>query len=301
MNLIDGMKRVAFLTLVSLGGVFAQSSGGPYAISAASLDPAGGRSTGGIYRQDTTLGATGSQAASSTSYQGAAGYPAMLRDAVSLLALPESAPEAAATQLTLRQVLDDGTQNSVSPAAATWNVTSGPASVNAMGLLTAQAVAIDTNATLQITFSGLTSPSTVMVQNTIPDNFGAYASDGLDDSWQVQHFGLNNPLAAPGVDADGDGQNNLFEFTAGLLPNSHASRFIYFLEDVPGQTGQKRIVFQPALARRTFTLLKSTTLLPGSWQPVPGAVTTGNDGTQMLTDPAASGGRAFYQVQINLP
>lgn len=225
----------------------------------------------------------------------------MLRDAVSLLALPGTVPEAVATQLTLRQVLDDGTQTPVSTASAAWSVNSGPASVSATGLLSAQAVSTNTDATLQITFSGLTTPSTINIQNTVADNFGLYASDGLDDGWQVQHFGPNNPLAGPAVDADGDGQTNLFEFTAGLLPNSRASRFVVSLEGVPGQPTQKRMVFQPAINGRTFTLLKSTSLLPGSWQTVPGALVTGNDGTQTLTDPAAGTTRAFYKVLINVP
>lgn len=295
------MKHIAYLTLLSLSGAFAQSTGGPYSITTASLDPAGGRSTATSYRQDSNLSATASQVSSSSGYQSAAGFSSMLRDAVSLLALPGTVPEAAATQLTLRQVLDDGTQNAVSAAAATWSLNSGPASVNASGLLTAQPVAASTDATLQITFGGLTAPSTITVQNTVADNFGLYASDGLDDGWQVQHFGPNNPLAVPAVDADGDGQTNLFEFTAGLIPNSRTSRFVVSVEGVPGQPAQKRMVFQPAINGRTFILLKSTTLLPGSWQTVPGAVVTGNDGTQTLTDPSAGTTRAFYQVQINVP
>lgn len=295
------MKFIAFLTLVSLNGALAQSSGGPYSITAASLDPAGGRSTTASYRHDSNLSATASQISSSAAYQGAAGFSSMLRDAVSLLALPGTVPESAATQLTLRQLLDDGTQTAVSAASATWSVNSGPATVGTTGLLTSQAVPANTDATLQITFNGLTAPSTITIQNTVADNFGLYAADGLDDGWQVQYFGPNNPLAAPGVDADGDGQTNLFEFTAGLVPNSRTSRFVFSLEGVPGQPTQKRIVFQPAVNGRTFTLLKSSTLLPGSWQTVPGAVVVGNDGAQTLTDPSAGTSRAFYQLQINVP
>ncbi|MBL9133530.1 MAG: hypothetical protein JNG86_20130, partial [Verrucomicrobiaceae bacterium] len=117
----------------------------------------------------------------------------------------------------------------------------------------------------------------------------------------VQFFGQNSPQAAPGLDPDGDGHTNLFEFTAGLLPNSGNSRFSVVLEEVPGQPGQKRLAFQPAMSGRTFTLLKSTTLAAGSWQTVPGAVITGNNGIMTLTDPSAGGGSAFYQVRIARP
>jgi hypothetical protein len=295
------MKSVALCVFLSAAGLFAQSSGGPYSITAASLDPAGGRSTTAAYRHDSNLGATASQTASTVAYQGAAGFSSMLRDAVGFQILPGSVAEAAATQLSLRQVLDDGTQTSVSAAAATWGLTSGPASVNTTGLLTTQNVAAATDATLQITFSGFTAPGTVTVQNSIPDNFGPYASDGLDDGWQVQYFGANNPLAAPNLDPDGDGHTNLFEFTAGLVPTSGTSRFTIILEAVPSQPGQKRLVFQPAVNGRTFTLQKSTTLAPGSWVTVSGASVSGNNGSQILTDTAAADPRSFYRVQINVP
>jgi PKD repeat protein/endonuclease/exonuclease/phosphatase family metal-dependent hydrolase len=43
-------------------------------------------------------------------------------------------------------------------------------------------------------------------------------------TWQVQYFGsIDNPAAAAGVDADGDGQNNLAEFNAGTDPTNSAS------------------------------------------------------------------------------
>jgi DNA/RNA endonuclease G (NUC1)/PKD repeat protein len=43
-------------------------------------------------------------------------------------------------------------------------------------------------------------------------------------AWQVQYFGdINNPLAAPGTDPDGDGMNNLQEFLAGTDPTNSAS------------------------------------------------------------------------------
>jgi len=45
-------------------------------------------------------------------------------------------------------------------------------------------------------------------------------------SWQIQYFGsTNNPAANPGVDADGDGQNNMAEFLGGTDPTNNASAF----------------------------------------------------------------------------
>ncbi|MEN9021767.1 MAG: hypothetical protein ABF370_14810, partial [Verrucomicrobiales bacterium] len=55
------------------------------------------------------------------------------------------------------------------------------------------------------------------------DDFGSYAGDGLPDDWQVQYFGEDNADAGPNVDADGDGDSNLYEYHARLLPNDPTS------------------------------------------------------------------------------
>ena len=55
---------------------------------------------------------------------------------------------------------------------------------------------------------------------------GAFDSngDGLPDAWQIQYFGcVSCPQAAPGADADGTGQNNLFKYEAGLDPTDSNS------------------------------------------------------------------------------
>ncbi len=296
------MKFAISLCLMLAGAcpALAQSSGGPYSISATSLDPAGGRATGGVYRQDTAMGATGSQAASSAAYQAASGYPSMVRDVTSLAVLPGTLAESASTTLTLRQILDDGTQSPVSSLGAVWNVLSGPVTISPSGVASTQIVPATANASLQVTLGTVTSSATLTIQDTIPDNFGTYGSDGVSDTWQMQHFGANNPQAAPDVDADGDGQTNLFEFVAGLSPTSGNSRFSVTIEEAPGQPGKTRMVFHPANAGRLFTLYRNTSLSPNGWEPVPGATTSGNNNTSMLMDPAPPEQRVFYRVQINL-
>ena len=42
--------------------------------------------------------------------------------------------------------------------------------------------------------------------------------DGIDDRWQVDYFGQNNPQALAGANPDGDGLNNLGEWGFGLNP-----------------------------------------------------------------------------------
>lgn len=297
------------ISLLAFGFAFSaragSSSSASYSIAADTLSAGGTRTASGtLYTNEGSLGGVvGVSTAAAPALTAKNGFIGQLFVVDHLhINSPGTINELGTLQLSLIQVLDDNSALATDPAQIAWETTVGPAiPVSSSGLASAGAVFADTLSTIRATYAGDFAIAQLNILNTILDNFGIYGGDDLSDEWQVQYFGQDNPLAAPGLDPDGDGLTNLFEFTAGLLPNSRTSRFTMTLENVPGQPGQKRMVFQPALTGRTFTLLKSTTLLPGSWLAVPGAVTAGNDGTQTLTDPAASGGRAFYQVQINLP
>lgn len=294
------MKHLLALLFCTVN-VLAGSTGGPYAITSDGLSAAGGRTSSPAYRDDTSSGGTGTENTSSPSYDAASGQSATLRDAIGLTAGPLVIPEGAISQLGLYQLLDDSTLLAANSVGAVWTRLSGPFTLTSGGSATTDTVFSNQTAQVQVLINSTTISGTITIRDSIPDNFGSYGGDGLSDVWQVQHFGQNNPNAAPGLDPDGDGQTNLFEFAAGLLPTSGSSRFSVAVEDVPGQPGQRRLVFQPAMSGRTFTLLKSTTLAPANWQPVPGIFAGGNNGTLMLTDPASTDERAFYQVRIDLP
>ncbi len=294
------MKHLLALLFCTVN-VLAGSTGGPYSITSDGLSAAGGRTSSPAYRDDTSAGGTGTENTSSPSYDAASGQSSTLRDAIGLTAGPLIIPEGAISQLGLYQLLDDSTLLAANSVGAVWTSLSGPFILTSGGSATTETVFSNQTAQVQVLINSTTIPGTITIQDSIPDNFGSYAADGLSDAWQIQHFGQNNPNAAPGLDPDGDGQTNFFEFAAGLLPTSGSSRFSFALEDVPGQPGQRRLVFQPAISGRTFTLLKSTTLAPANWQPVPGVFAGGNNGTLMLTDPASTDERAFYQVRIDLP
>ena len=294
------MKHLLALLLCTVN-VLAGSTGGPYTITSDGLSAAGGRTSSATYEDDTSAGGTGTENTSSEDYDAASGQSATLRDAIGLMPGPLTIPEGSVTPLGLYQLLDDSTLLPASSVGAVWSRISGPLALSAGGSATTEAVFGNQNAQVQLVLNSITISGTITVEDTIADNFGSYAADGLGDDWQVQYFGQNNPQAAPGLDPDGDGHTNLFEFTAGLLPNSSTSRFSVVLEEVPGQPGQRRLAFQPAMSGRSFTLLKSTTLAPGSWQIVPGVSASGNNGSLTLTDPAASGERVFYQVRITRP
>lgn len=68
------------------------------------------------------------------------------------------------------------------------------------------------------------------------DAFAILPTDSIDDAWQIQFFGagfLSNPLAAPDVDADGDGATNQEEFHRGTDPTDPLSGFIASIRMTP--------------------------------------------------------------------
>ena len=134
-----------------------------------------------------------------------------------------------------------------------------------------------------------------------PDDFGGYAGDGLDDAWQNQYFGLNNPLAAPALDPDGDGQTNAFEFTAGLVPNDPASRFTLSIAPVVGQPTQKKLSFSPRFTDRTYTVKFRLDLSAGSWTPLAGSTQSDSGVERTVTDLNAADARRFYQIEVRKP
>lgn len=125
------------------------------------------------------------------------------------------------------------------------------------------------------------------------------ANDALPDDWQAQYFGLANANAAPGLDPDGDGQSNVFEYTAGLIPSDSASRFNLAIQSVPGQPTRKNLVFSPRYDTASYTVESSTDLV--HWSPLT-AFTTTDAGTQRtVTDLAATGTSKLYRVVIVRP
>ena len=110
-----------------------------------------------------------------------------------------------------------------------------------------------------------------------------------------------NPLAAPTADPDGDGQTNLFEYTAGVIPNDSASRFTLTLAPVPGQPVQTNVIFTPRLTDRTYTVTLKTDLTAATWTPLPGGIVTDAGAQRTVTDTAATGTKKFYHVEITKP
>ncbi len=301
-------KPVFVIGIFILGSTFFADAGtrtsASYTVTADIADRGGSRAASANY---TMAGSASLLAGISTVVAPAqvakSGYLAQLYD-VSGLLLNSAAPyvdETASLQLAAWQLLDDATFLATDANAVTWNIASGPlASISASGLATAGLVFENTSATVSGTFGPFTGSLNFTVLDAIPDNFGAYAGDGIGDDWQVQFFGQNNPLAAPALDADGDGASNLFEFTAGLAPNDPASTFRMSIAPVPGQPSRKNIIFSPRLNDRAYTV-QSRLTLTAPWQPLGSSTVSDNGNERTVTDPNAASAGKFYRVEITKP
>ncbi|MEO8613996.1 MAG: hypothetical protein ABI600_02560 [Luteolibacter sp.] len=278
-----------------------------YLIAAETLDFGGQHATSADYASDASIAViVDTSAEPITPAIARSGYIGQLYELIGygLLASTYYPPELGTTQLFTVRTADDGTNVVIPTTGFTFSVLSGPlTSVSATGLVTAGAIYQNTAAIVGATsaaFAGqLMLP--LNVQDTIPDNYGTYAGDGLPDSWQFQYFGLDNPLAAPLLDPDGDGQDNRFEYTAGIVPTDPLSRFFFRIEKDPGVSDYKKLIFSPTLPDRTYTVESNTTLTGGIWAPLIDVEDDSQQPVRTVIDRAASETKKFYHVEITKP
>ncbi len=224
------------------------------------------------------------------------GFTGQLFDprSLSASAAPDTVDEGAARQLDASATLDDDTTLNMPGEFVGWSVQSGPiVSISATGLAVAGAVFEDTAATVVGSWGGLTADVDLTVLDIDPDNFGLYAGDGLEDTWQIGFFGLENPDAGPARDPDGDGQSNAFEFLAVVDPTDPLSLFCAEL------TAENAVTFSPVSPLRTYRLSASTAAAPPGFSVVPAdASDAGGERTLSETAPPP-GPRRFYRIDIS--
>jgi hypothetical protein len=294
------LPRALTLLIAGLSPALAggNATGGIYAITQQSLDPIAGTAASASYQQTGGIAAGPVRTAVSnlTQRKNYPGFAGQLYEviSVSIDALPASLPEQAELQLTGHLTLDDGTTvHSRSPGF--WQISSGPLSVTQEGALAAAAVYQDTVATVALSAGNLSAQAQITVSNVNGDDLGIYGADGIDDAWQVQWFGLANPLGTASADASGTGQNNLFKWLAGLDPRDPWSRFRVAAE--LRNEGGVRISFGPCLAGRSYTVLRSADLV--QWTAVPGGTVSGEGASLSFIDPSpAPKSRYYYRVEV---
>jgi hypothetical protein len=302
------MKTSLFLTLIPVlipmvAGATGRSA--TYQIPADTVDGGGERavnSNAGLSNEAGfgTFAAAASVASGVINHSGYAGQLAGPTNLV-VTAAAIAVDELGRLQCTATAQLDDGSWLAITTSAARWSVPTGPASIGpASGLLTAQAVYQDTEAVVKAGYLGLGATLGLLIRDSLPDNFGSYAGDGLSDRWQVSHFGLNNPNALAGVDPDLDGQDNAYECKVGTSPTDPNSRLTLTISPVPGQPARRLVVVSPATPDRTYRLEYRDSLVAGDFIPLP-AVATLSGGLVYLSDQWATNVQRFYRVAITTP
>jgi len=296
----------ALLSLImALSVSSATRSSANYSVPADTVDNGGGRSASAAYTHDGSAGGIGGVATVAAPPQFAKqGYIGQLYE-VTGLALSVSSTnvdEGATRQLEANALLDDGTLLSMAISGVSWSILNGPiGSINSVGLATAGNVYQDTPAAVQGSLLSSVGMLGLLVVNSDNDDFEKYAKDGLDDSWQVQNFGLNNPDAGPDADPDGDTQNNLYEFIVGSIPVDGSSFFRFRIELVPGQPSHRNLIFSPRVAGRTYAVqYKLGAGVPG-FDNLAGIATTDIGPTRTVTDLNATETNKFYRMSITLP
>lgn len=198
--------------------------------------------------------------------------------------------------------MDDGSTTALSGSEITWSNGSGPVeSIDPNGLAKTRVIYADSMIALTGFYQHISVSRTWAVLNVQPDNYGSYAGDEINDSWQVQYFGLENPLAGAEVDADGDRHNNHFEFVANLNPRDGMSSFHTEIKPSSSQAGGMDITFWPVFDNRVYTLLRATSLEPASWVPLTTAPPVEADGKRTITDPSGNEHAEFYRIEIKKP
>ncbi len=118
-------------------------------------------------------------------------------------------------------------------------------------------------------------------------------SDGLNDDWEITHFG--SLAAQSGTnDPDGDGFDNAQEFFAGTDPNNAAS--LPLITAITPSGSDVLITFS-SVAGKSYTVERATDLVPMSWSPVTNVTATGSS-SQITDAGAAALSQRFYRVHV---
>ncbi len=254
----------ACLSLLPNGASAGSRSSASYTVITDIMDGGGEKASSASYSADASVGMIGGiSSVISPAETAKAGYVGQLYDVtgLALASSPTNINEGGTSQLNATALLDDATLLPLPPTTVNWSIVSGPViSISSNGVATAGIVYQDSPATVRADYQQNFGTLGLTVLDVNPDNYGIYANDGLPDAWQVEYFGLDNTNAAPDVDADGSGQNNMFKFIAGLNPTNPASVFVLQIANATGPLGQRQLTFSPYLTNRIYAVQFATNL-----------------------------------------
>ncbi len=272
---------------------------------ARTIDAGGGSSASASYQHSCSIGAIGgvSEASSPLNTRNRLGFTGQLFEIESLNLFPQSVAltETSSFRFFAAWLTGDGDTLATAPGELLWFSLGGPvAGISSAGIVFTRSVYQNTAATIAASGRGVVGYSSFMVLNSIPDNHGIYASDGIDDDWQVGFFGEGNPQGIANADPDGDSQNNRFEFSAGLHPRDAASRFSLSISTTPGQSTWKSLEFSPRFDTRDYQILRADSPA-GPWQSISPALMFDQGPIRTVIDTAPPSQRAFYRIGIRKP
>ncbi len=267
--------KTSFFSTAALFGAAAAVSGADYAQTFASLNQLGGTSsTSAHYQQTAYLSEKapgvepGEQSVKMLDTLDAQQIQVI---GLQIVAGQAELNEGDSTEVEAYWTMDDATMAKIgSGTQVTW---SPMVATTAQTLLTTEPVPQDTELIVTAAAESFETAAAFLVKNVENDDFGLYAADGVDDAWQVRHFGLTNPDGHGDQDPDGDGLTNREEFEAGSDPNAGAPgntnpatpeiQWIDLRKNAEGYT----LTFE-ATPNQTYEVQHSSDLTPGSWQTI---------------------------------
>ncbi|MES2707019.1 MAG: hypothetical protein V4726_10505 [Verrucomicrobiota bacterium] len=231
--------RASLLLLLCLPAVIQAGTSAHYSLSPAAVDTGGGPGVSASGSMDFS-GAPGG-AGRSAAYVSRSGFAGQLDETAGLeiLISPASVAETGSAQLEAGLRSRAGFLAALAPDGVAWSILDGPLTgITPGGLVTAGKTPQTTAATVQGVFSGFTGTLTFPVRDTIPDNFGVHAGDGLPDWWQRQYPDAADTAGGLTGDPDRDGLSNLLEFAFGTDPGHTGSGVIAYSDGVLTSHGQ---------------------------------------------------------------
>lgn len=116
--------------------------------------------------------------------------------------------------------------------------------------------------------------------------------DGLDDDWEITHFGT---LSRDGTgDLDGDGTSDLEEFKAGTSPTNNASIFKTFVLRSIG--GQPPTILWNAVVGKTYVVQYKDDLTQANWSSIDGVISAKSTTASAMDTTSPARSERFYRV-----
>ena len=119
--------------------------------------------------------------------------------------------------------------------------------------------------------------------------------DGMPDEWEGFYFGDPTNAVAE-IDSDGDGLDNLSEYSAGTNPQDSAS---VMKLDIVAQTNGAMVINWPSATFRNYDVLRSTNLLSNEWEIVSSNLSATAPVNQAIVSTDTN--NAFYRIEVDYP